>query len=54
MDLRGYDLYFQGALEDYALPSDEIDKALNLIKDLPKPAVNRTGRWEPVHANSKG
>jgi tryptophan synthase beta chain len=54
MDLRGYDLYFQGALEDYALPEEEINKALNLIKDLPKPVVARTGKWEPAHANSKG
>ena len=54
MDLRGYDQYFQGALEDYTLPETEINKALEAIKDLPKPTVARSGRWEPVHANSKG
>lgn len=45
MDLRGYDLYFSKQLEDYELPREEIDKALESIKDYPKPKVVRTGRW---------
>jgi len=45
MDLLGYDLYFSKQLEDYELPQDEIDKALEKIKDFPKPKVVRTGRW---------
>ena len=46
MDLTGYDKYFQrqaGGL--FALPQEEIDRALEEIKDYPKPAVARTGRW---------
>ena len=45
MDLVGYDKYFQGQLENYSLPQDEIDRAMEEIKDYPKPAVARTGRW---------
>ncbi len=45
MDLTGYDKYFHGQLENYALPQDEIDRAMEEIKDYPKPAVVRTGRW---------
>ncbi len=45
MDLVGYDKYFQGQLENYALPQEEIDKAMEEIKDYPKPAMARTGRW---------
>ena len=45
MDLQGYDLYFSKQLDDYELPQHEIDKALESIKDYPKPKVSRTGRW---------
>jgi tryptophan synthase beta chain len=45
MDLRGYDLYFAKRLEDYELPQHEIDLSLEKIKDYPKPAVSRTGKW---------
>lgn len=45
MDLQGYDLYFSKKLDDYELPREEIDKALESIKDYPKPKVSRTGRW---------
>jgi len=37
MDLRGYDLYLKGKLHDYEYPQEEIHKALELIKDFPKP-----------------
>ena len=37
MDLTGYDAYLSGGLTDYALPQDDIDNALERIKDLPKP-----------------
>jgi tryptophan synthase beta chain len=37
MDLRGYDLYFKGKLHDYEYPEAEIHKALEGIKDFPKP-----------------
>jgi len=45
MDLGGYERYFAGALSDYELPQADIDEALGRIKDFPKPALNRTGRW---------
>ena len=37
MDLSGYDAYFSGQLHDYALPEDEIERALDTLKDYPKP-----------------
>jgi tryptophan synthase beta chain len=45
MDLSGYERYFSGQLVDYELPQADIDAALERIKDFPKPAANRTGRW---------
>ncbi len=45
MDLSGYDLYFSGQLQDYALPKEEIDRALHAIDGLPRPKVARTGKW---------
>jgi hypothetical protein len=37
MDLKGYDDYLGGKLRDYELPQEEITKALDEIKDYPKP-----------------
>jgi len=45
MDLLGYQKYFAGELSDYALPEEEIKKSEEILADLPKPAVNRTGKW---------
>lgn len=45
LDLNGYDLYFQGKLQDHELHQDEVDAALSELKGLPKPAINRTGKW---------
>jgi tryptophan synthase beta chain len=45
MDLTGYDKYLSGQLTDYVLPQKEIDKAEAELRGLPKPAVNRTGKW---------
>ncbi len=45
MDLTGYEKYFQGELTDYPLPEEVMAKSLAAIKDLPKPAVRRTGKW---------
>jgi tryptophan synthase beta chain len=39
MDLRGYDLYLKGKLHDYEYPEEEIHKALEEIKDFPKPQI---------------
>ncbi len=34
-DMSAYDAYFAGKLEEYSLPQDEINAALDLIKDFP-------------------
>jgi len=44
MDLRGYELYFHDKLEDYALPQKDIDRALEVIKNHPKPALLASGK----------
>ncbi len=45
LDLNGYDSYFQGKLADHEMHQDEVDAALAELKGLPKPAINRTGKW---------
>jgi tryptophan synthase beta chain len=45
MDLVGYDKYLNGQLSDYTLPQSEIDKAELELKDLPKPLMQKTGKW---------
>jgi tryptophan synthase beta chain len=36
MDLTGYDAYFQGKLEDYPLPEEDIANSLKVLEGLPK------------------
>jgi tryptophan synthase beta chain len=38
-DLGAYDAYFAGKLEDIALADEEIERALEAIEALPKPAA---------------
>jgi tryptophan synthase beta chain len=38
-DMSAYESYFDGTLEDFELPEEEIRRALNAIKDLPKPEM---------------
>ena len=45
MDLSGYDKYFAGELTDYALPEDLMTESLKALAGLPKPALNKTGKW---------
>ncbi len=45
MDLAGYDKFFAGELTNHMLHEDDMAKSLAGIKDLPKPAINRTGKW---------
>ncbi len=45
MDLKGYDKFMSGQLEDHELPQAQIDKAIEELKNLPKPAINKTGKW---------
>ena len=35
--MAAYDAYFAGKLEDYALPQEEIERALRDIEGLPVP-----------------
>lgn len=37
VDLAAYDAYFSGKLTDYALPEEEIERALKAIETFPKP-----------------
>ncbi len=45
MDLVGYDKFFQGELHDYSLPDEELQRAEEVMKDLPKPSDAKTGKW---------
>jgi tryptophan synthase beta chain len=37
MDLLGYESYFQGHLEDYAMPEEDLQNSIDELSDLPKP-----------------
>ena len=39
MDLTGYDKYFAGALTDYALPEEDLQRFAASLSDLPRPQV---------------
>jgi tryptophan synthase beta chain len=39
MDLRGYELYFAGQLQNYVLPQSEIEKAEEIFVDYPKAVI---------------
>ncbi len=39
MDLKGYEMYFGGQLQDYALPDEEIEKSEEILKTYPKPVI---------------
>jgi tryptophan synthase beta chain len=45
MDLAGYEKFFEGELSDHSLPDEELQVFLEVIKELPKPAVKKTGKW---------
>ena len=45
MDLTGYDAFFQGQLENYPLPEEELKKSLASIEGLPKPPLGKSGKW---------
>ncbi len=45
MDLTGYERYFAGALQDYALPEADMKNSLSALDGLPLPQVLRTGKW---------
>jgi tryptophan synthase beta chain len=39
MDLRGYELYFAGQLQNHVLPQEEIDKAAEIFSNYPKAVI---------------
>ncbi|HUV07409.1 MAG TPA: TrpB-like pyridoxal-phosphate dependent enzyme, partial [Spirochaetia bacterium] len=45
MDLTGYESYLEGKLQDYALPEEEVQRCIDLLKDLPKPSLAKSGKW---------
>ncbi|MFH1195257.1 MAG: TrpB-like pyridoxal phosphate-dependent enzyme [bacterium] len=45
MDLSGYDKFFAGELTNHVLHEEDMASSLAAIKDLPKPAINKTGKW---------
>lgn len=45
MDLAGYEKYFSGALTNYELPVEEMEKSLASIKEYPSAPMNKTGKW---------
>jgi tryptophan synthase beta chain len=45
MDLKGYQLFMEGHLDDYPLPEEELQKSIKSLEGLPKPKIAKTGRW---------
>ncbi len=45
LDLKGYQAYMAGELEDYALPEETLKSNLEAIKDFPKPELAKSGKW---------
>jgi len=45
MDLTGYEKFLTGQLTDYSLPDEEMQKSLESLKNLPKPAKQKSGKW---------
>ena len=45
MDLTGYDKFLRGQLVDHALSEEDLAKGLKAIEALPKPKLQKTGKW---------
>jgi len=45
MDMMGYSKFLEGKLMDYVLPQEKIDEAEEDLKDFPKAAMRKTGKW---------
>ncbi len=45
LDLAGYEKYMSGQLDDHEMSQEEVDNAMRELEGLPKPAINRTGKW---------
>ena len=45
MDLTGYESYFAGKLIDFSLSEEELSQYKEVMKDLPKPDMKKSGKW---------
>jgi len=45
MDLVGYDAYLSGKLSDYEMPDADLEKYTGQLKNLPKAAMRKSGKW---------
>jgi len=45
MDLTGYQAYLEGKLTDYSLPDEELQKSIEVMANLPKPQIAKSGKW---------
>jgi tryptophan synthase beta chain len=45
LDLAGYEKYMSGQLEDHEMSQEDIENAMRELDGLPKPDINRTGKW---------
>lgn len=45
MDLTGYQAFMEGKLEDYTLPEAKLQASLKAIENLPKPSLEKSGKW---------
>ena len=45
LDLAGYDKYMSGQLEDHEMPQEEIERAMAELDGLPKPPIDKSGKW---------
>ncbi|MFP3938553.1 MAG: TrpB-like pyridoxal phosphate-dependent enzyme [Phycisphaerae bacterium] len=45
MDLTGYQAFFEGKLEDLSLPDEYLQKGEEVMAELPKPEVRKSGKW---------
>jgi hypothetical protein len=45
MGLAGYDKFFASELQNHILPEEEIKNSLSSIGNLPKPSIEKTGKW---------
>lgn len=45
LDLRGFEAFFSGELEDYALPDEVLEENLKAVAEFPKAEEAKSGKW---------
>ncbi len=45
MDLTACDAFLSGKLSEYSFSEDELEKSTGVLKDLPKPEIEKSGKW---------